>query len=269
VVTILTACSGSPTVKKPDASPERADQETLEETTQELADGASADTDETAVLSVAEARKIAQGWVDTHPFQLGSNLEPGSGEQIVNGVEYYSFGLGVVRYSVVGILVHKETGVLYHFTSPGNNTFEPLDDWYNREHNPSLWADNLEWITVFSDSMSISIPATWTFDISDENSDWGIPGEIWLANETGSIDLFVGYLVAGGPENYLAENPHTTFLFDAGDEGYMIENADAIFWLHPYWGESGVALWHNGDNSIFTNNKDLILQIVRSLRAIQ
>ena len=127
----------------------------------------------------------------------------------------------------------------------------------------------IEWTTVSSDSMSIDIPDTWTYDVSDDNSDWGIPGEIILSNDTGSLDLFVGYLVAGGVESYLEENPHITFLFDSGDEGYMIESNDDIIWLHPFWGDSGVQLWHDGDNSIFTENEDLIMQIVRSLQAVQ
>jgi len=130
---------------------------------------------------------------------------------------------------------------------------------------PSHAADSTEWTTISSDSRSISISVTWTYDISDENSDWGIPGEIRLADDTGSIRLYVGYLEAGDLESYLAENPHTTFLFGTGDEGYMIESPESINWLHPYWGDSGVQLWHDGNRSVFTDNEDLILTIVRTL----
>jgi hypothetical protein len=79
--------------------------------------------------------------------------------------------------------------------------------------------------------------------------------------------MFVGYLVAGDPAEFRAQNPHTAFRFDTGDEGYMFERPDSILWLHPHWGDSGVSLWHDGNRSVFTNNEDLILRIVRSLRA--
>jgi len=128
---------------------------------------------------------------------------------------------------------------------------------------------DIEWINVSSDTMSIDIPDNWAYDVSDDDSDWGIPGEIMLTSDIGSLELFVGYLVAGGVESFLADNPHTSFLFDTGDEGYMIESDDDIIWLHPFWGESGVHLWHDGDTSIFTENEELILQIVRSLRAVR
>ena len=130
---------------------------------------------------------------------------------------------------------------------------------------PPHGADSTEWMTISSDSRSIRIPAAWTYDIADDNSDWGIPGEIRLADDTGSIGLYVGYLVAGGHEIYLAENPHTTFLFDSGDQGYMVESSDRIIWLHPYWWDSGVELSHGGNRSVFTDNEDLILRIVRTL----
>ena len=122
-------------------------------------------------------------------------------------------------------------------------------------------------VTVSSGSRSITIPATWTYDISNENSDWGIPGEIRIQSADASIKMFVGYLVAGDPAEFRAQNPHTVFRFDTGDEGYMFELPDSILWLHPHWGDSGVSLWHYGNRSVFTNNEELILRIVRSLRA--
>ena len=136
---------------------------------------------------------------------------------------------------------------------------------YRGAAQPPHRADSTEWIAISSGSRNIRIPAAWTYDISDENSDWGIPGEIRLADDTGSISLYVGYLVAGGHEIYLAENPHTKFLFDSGEQGYMVERPDRIVWLHPYWWDSGVELWHDGDRSVFTDNEDLILRIVRTL----
>jgi len=85
-------------------------------------------------ISEEEARGLLQAWIDTHPFQLGSNLEPGRDDHIVDGVEYYRFYLGIVRFGIAEVLVHKDTGELFHFSSLGNSTFEPLDDWYIRDH---------------------------------------------------------------------------------------------------------------------------------------
>jgi len=97
-------------------------------------DDTSADTPTDNYITEEEARDILQTWIDTHPFQLGSNLEPGREDHVVKGVEYYLFYLGIERFGVAGVLVHKETGSLFHLSSPGNNKFEPLDVWYSRDH---------------------------------------------------------------------------------------------------------------------------------------
>ncbi|MCL2123584.1 MAG: hypothetical protein FWH34_05790 [Desulfovibrionaceae bacterium] len=88
-----------------------------------------------ASITADEARVILQAWVSSHPFQLSSKLEPGSDDHIVDGVEYYRFILGIERFGVAEILVHQKTGKLFHFMSPGNTAFEPLDVWYRREHS--------------------------------------------------------------------------------------------------------------------------------------
>ena len=88
-----------------------------------------------STITADEARAILKTWADEHPFQLGSEIEPGNDEHTVDGVEYYRFYLGITRLGVAEILVHKETGEIFHLTSPYNDVgFEPVDDWYNREH---------------------------------------------------------------------------------------------------------------------------------------
>ena len=86
-------------------------------------------------MSSDEARTILQAWADSHPFQLSIGIKSESDEYILGGVEYYRFYLGVERFGVIEIFVHKKTGKLFHYMSPGNIAFEPLDDYYNREHN--------------------------------------------------------------------------------------------------------------------------------------
>jgi hypothetical protein len=84
-------------------------------------------------LTVDAARAHLQAWADSHPFQFLSELEPESDDHIADGEEYYIFNLSIIRLGVAEILVHKETGELFHLSSPGNTTFEQLDDWYEKE----------------------------------------------------------------------------------------------------------------------------------------
>jgi len=91
-----------------------------------------------ADVNVDEARSTLQVWVDSHPFQLGSNLEPENDTYIIDGVEYFRFYLSIVRLGVAEILVNQETGAFFHLASPYSSSgFEPLDDWYNKHHSGS------------------------------------------------------------------------------------------------------------------------------------
>ena len=96
-----------------------------------------ADGNESDSLTANEARVFLQVWVDSHPFHLGSELEPEYEEHIFDGEEYYGFRIGMVRIGIAVVLVNKYTGELFHLSSPGWNEFEPLDDWYFREHAPN------------------------------------------------------------------------------------------------------------------------------------
>jgi len=89
---------------------------------------------------VREARGVLQAWVDSHPFQLSGNLELEYDDYAIGSAEYFRFYLGIERFGVAEILVQKETGELFHLESPGNTTFEPLNDWYDKNHSPELYA---------------------------------------------------------------------------------------------------------------------------------
>ena len=224
---------------------------------------APAVTGAAASLSETDARKIAQGWIDSHPFQLGSELETDYTEYFYNGAEYYLFQAGVVMFGLVEILIHKETGELFQFMSPGNDTLELLDDWYNREHGPSSWADSTEWKTVATDWMYIDIPSLWSWSYGPDYPDLD---DIDIYSEDGSIHLFAGYMIAGNPEDYIAENLSKPFAFDSGTIGYVFESPKQTMWLNPdlFLG-FGVAFYHDRGN--FADNEELILQIVRSFRS--
>jgi len=128
---MLVSCSISPAATESETPAEPNGQ-----TNPNSIDNAPSNIGEPVYLTEDEAKKIAQDWIDSHPFQLGSELEPESDEYFYDGTEHYPFHLGVVRFGLVEILVHKETGEIFHFMSPGNTTLEPIDDWYYRDHNP-------------------------------------------------------------------------------------------------------------------------------------
>jgi len=58
------------------------------------------------------------------------------------------------------------------------------------------------------------------------------------------------------------------FQFSDGYVGYMLEADETIRWYHIEEGRgiTGIILQHGGNRSIFTDNEDLILRIVRSLQ---
>ena len=87
-------------------------------------------------MNEGQARAILQNWVDSHPFQLGSEIEPQYEEPLIYGRECFRFYLSITRFGLVEIFVDRETGELfYNFRAPDNNSwFEPIDDWYYREH---------------------------------------------------------------------------------------------------------------------------------------
>ena len=101
-------------------------------------------------LTPQSARLALQEWVESHPFQLGSELDSESSGYSENGVAYYLFQLDIIRLGTAEILVSEENGELFHLSSPYNETgFEPIDDWYNREHAanaPTVSAENARMI---------------------------------------------------------------------------------------------------------------------------
>jgi len=92
---------------------------------------------ETASLTANEARIILQNWINTHPFVGSSELYPEYSSVMVNGEECFMFDLGIERLGVIEILVGMETGEMFHYSSPGNDMIEQLDDWYYRDMDPS------------------------------------------------------------------------------------------------------------------------------------
>ena len=95
-------------------------------------------------VGIDDARMILQTWINSHPFQMGSVIasdgylvsgETQGEDYSFEGAGYYRFYLDIIRLGLAEILVHKETGWLFHLESPYSSSgFEPIDDWYYRDH---------------------------------------------------------------------------------------------------------------------------------------
>ena len=122
-----------------------------------------------------------------------------------------------------------------------------------------------EWKTATTDWMQIDIPAAWSWSYTDDH-----PDDIYITSDDASISIFVGYLIAGDPDAFLAENPSQPFTFSSGTVGYVLEFDDRIMWLNPdmFLG-SGVCFYFEDGKSAYTNNEDVIIKIAGSYRSNQ
>jgi hypothetical protein len=99
-------------------------------------DSSSGSANSKLMLTCDQARSVLQGWLYSNPFELGSDIEPGCSDISLEGEhggDFHSFSVSITRFGNAEVLVNKDTGELYHNSSPGNDVFQPLDDWY-RNH---------------------------------------------------------------------------------------------------------------------------------------
>jgi len=119
----------------------------------------------------------------------------------------------------------------------------------------------IQWQTVSSEKMTIDIPSSWSYEISDDGLD-----DIYITSEDGTIFLFVGYMIAGDPNDFIRQNHSQSFQFDDGSMGYMFELDDSILWINPNVQPCcGMSFYFDDNSSLFTDNEDLILMIAKSL----
>ena len=122
--------------------------------------------------------------------------------------------------------------------------------------------DSYDWI----DLGIISIPSTWSYEFVETiyGGFFSISGE---GDYLGRVRMSAG--VAAGPNlEWRIESSlsHTSFLFDDGYVGYMMEYDYSIEWWRGGWSFS---LPHHGLRTVFTDNEELILRIARSLTALR
>ncbi len=187
------AAPAAATGDKPDISRGEPAESTSEPTSEP--DSEEPDTS----LSVDKAREILEGWVDSHPFQLGAALEDRSDDYTFDDVEYYRFYLGIVRLGVAEILVDKETGELFHLTSPyASVDFAPIDEWYSIDHASfpqpqTMTADEARGLLqAWLDAHPLTPLAT----IAPEYDEWNAAGdEYYLFALKSSVDYYPLVLV--------------------------------------------------------------------------
>ena len=125
--------------------------------------------------------------------------------------------------------------------------------------------DDADW----NDLGVISIPSTWTYTVHDAEPG---PFSIDILGEGagGLIHMAVWSVMAGDP--YMVANEFSSqqkFAFDDGHSGYMLEGhlfeSDTLMtWLQT---DRGIALslYYDGNDAVFAENQELILQIARTL----
>ena len=137
-------------------------------------------------------------------------------------------------------------------------------------HSPTEDSSVDKWISVefyWEGSISLCIPSTWHAIEYIEgyytpNSYLAIFGE----GAYGTIRLYGSVSPIGNPYYVIREfSSRERFYFDNGQEGYMLENPSVIFWFQPDT-SIGVSLQYGDRREVFNDNKDVILQIVRTLR---
>ena len=92
-----------------------------------------------ALVTVEDARKTLQAWLDVHPLPpRPAVLSATHGEHMHGGEPYYLFSLEDNERYWLNFLVHKTTDeLLYMMISDGEHpttTIEPLDAWYARHY---------------------------------------------------------------------------------------------------------------------------------------
>jgi hypothetical protein len=161
------------------------------------------------------------------------------------------------------------TAMLFIFVACGdNNSNQDTEDVYETSidetqiENEDNNDDSYDWI----DLGIISIPSTWSYVFVEtiHGGYFSISGE---GDYLGRVRMYAGAM--DGPDlQWRIENSlsHTSFLFDDGYVGHMLEYDYSIDWLRGGWSFS---LPHHGLRTpIFTDNEELILQVARSLTAL-
>ena len=120
--------------------------------------------------------------------------------------------------------------------------------------------DRGDWI----DLGFISIPPDWDFDSYDAED-----GDVYILRGQGPGGDFVMHVLNMFDmplEELLAECPAwQSMRFNNGSEGYLLEFEDFLAWVHAdsWWG--GLQLWHDGDLSLYNDNKDIIDAVAGTL----
>ena len=109
----------------------------------------------------------------------------------------------------------------------------------------------------------VHIPPTWDFDFSVDDS----PLIVELFSENLLMDVWE---IPFGSLDQMIEGrlSMADFNFDDGHIGFVIEYPENTVWVHEEsW--TAISIWHEGDMSLYQQNKDLLSAIARTLTHFQ
>jgi hypothetical protein len=126
-----------------------------------------------------------------------------------------------------------------------------------------------ETVSDWIDLGRISIPPEWSYTITEFGPTTSI--DIFGEGASGPIHMAVWDIMVGNPHMIInAFSSRQAFSFDNGRGGYMLKNHVSgdhhtlALWLeNDPW--IALSLYYDGDDSVFTENEELILQIARTL----
>jgi len=121
-----------------------------------------------------------------------------------------------------------------------------------------------EWITLTSSWFSVSAPHTWQGNEFIHARTAPGDAEVFGEGNGGIIRMHIFESPLADPYMVIDEFPsREEFTFDDGHMGYVMVHPTGITWFRL--DSIGIGMLDGGDISVFTNNEELILRIVRSL----
>jgi len=176
--------------------------------------------------------------------------------------------------------------MLFLFTACGENEYTPSPPTlYNEaeytppteiepEPEPYVYTPGVYEYTPWVDLGVISVPATWSYNKNDFGDSPFFALDLFGEGAAGEpIHMAVWGVTVGDPNMIINEfETQRAFAFDDGRTGHMLKGhlfvtGTMIIWLQADDIALALSLYYDGDETVFTNNEELILQIAKTLTA--
>jgi len=190
------------------------------------------------MLSPAEARAIAQEWLNNNPIDGYTTLDRNYQEEVFGGIEYYRFYLNIPQYYWFNIIVSKESGTILGYMIEdglgGGVSVVDLDQWYfNINYNPyddynpvdDLWAklhtpNESIWLMIFWDNGTMT-----TFERPSRSTQWT------MYSRDGSTSTVLPTFSLQGDALVIAF-PTTTRLYYLYPDSRGVFGDEGLYWVH-------------------------------------